>query len=119
VEAAFRLDARASAKGLTHAVEQLVIANEGRMTTNKDDVFLSYDVPVGRHSKTVLGVDLDATAVRQNLEEGNDVEKVFTFLSIDVSASTYKSKSLMVFRYTTGLIMFFVFFGTKNSKCLQ
>lgn len=111
-----RLDARAFAKGLTHDVEQLDIANEGKMTTNKDDVFLSYVVPEGRNSETVLGIDLDATAVHKKLEDASDVETVFTFPSIDVAASTYKSKSLMVFLYATVLIMFFVFSYEVRTK---
>lgn len=106
-----RLDERTFAQGLTHDVGPLDIINETRKTTGKDDVFLSYFVPKNRQAETIIGVNLDDTDIRRKQAEAKDVETDFTFASIDLAASTYRSKPLMVFLYATVLITYFAYFN--------
>ena len=103
------LDKELFARGLTYDVDALDISNETRKTTSKDDVFLSYFVPRGRNAETILGVNLDTTHVKVKQATANDVETVFTFSPIDLAASTYRSKPLMVFLYAAVLITYFAY----------
>jgi hypothetical protein len=110
------LDTKAFATALTYDVRLYDLRNEVRVATNMDDIFQRH------RAEGVTGCDNDASYMvtaseRNDVLQGQDqrellaysqpLNRKFTAPAIDITAGTYRSKSLMVFLWATVLITYF------------
>lgn len=108
------LNVSAFAESLTSDIRLYDIRNEALLTTNLDSIFLDYfwegdEEPANgdRANDAERSAFFVAQSAREKLAIGRPLERVNTFPAIDLTAGTYRSKSLIVVVWATLLITFF------------
>lgn len=93
-----QLDVDAFARALTSDVLLYDVANEIRHSTSYEDVFIKQQnsKPFRSIGDTEVASAYTTEELQERLALSHDVEKRFTAPSIDVTAGTYRSKTLMV-----------------------
>lgn len=106
------LSVQAFAEGLTNDIRLYDIRNEVLLTTNVDAIFLDHfwegdeDAANGSNDAEHNAFFVAASA-REKLAIGRPLERINTIPAIDLTAGTYRSKSLMVILWAAILITFF------------
>jgi hypothetical protein len=89
-------DCRAFARALTQDVQLYNIENENRLTTNYDDVFHPFDLTQGEGKNKNLTycprLRNPFKTVKIVMENGRQLQKVFTFAPIDYMAETFRER---------------------------
>ena len=103
-------------EALTYDVKLYDIRNETRLTTNFDDVYVTAQAVEDKeeemwgtvtNDEQLLQAHKETQNLRQKLSVSEDLVRVDTIPSIDITAGTYRSKGLIVLLWATILITYF------------